>query len=147
MVAKEIREEMGRYAVRGYVPSNASAAALLEMSNRWARAEARKNERQARSRAEKKAAPATSRTVSATRSLAQSIMSSINPSWDDLLDTTFRLPDGTEVTWGDASAEQHESSAESLIHSSASSLENAARHQQAAADIRAANSSSLRDLP
>lgn len=147
MATKEIKEEISRYATLGYVPSTATAQALLEMANRWAKAETRKREREARNHAEKKAAPAALGTVSATRALAQNIMSSISPNWHDLLDTAFRLPDGTEVTWGDASAEQHELSADALIHSSASSIEGAARHQRAAEEIRAAQSNTLRDLP
>lgn len=154
MTTKEIQEEINRYAALGYVPSTTTVQALLEMANRWAKAEARK--REARNRAEREAAPAALGTVRATRALVQSIMSSISPNWHELLDTAFRLPngpeiawglpDGTEVTWSVASADEHELTSDALIHSIASSIEEAARHQQAADEIRAAQSNTLWDL-
>jgi hypothetical protein len=54
----------------------------------------------------------------------------------ELLSTIFALGDGSQVTWGDATAEQHEQRIEMLTRNAAGVVETAARHAAAVRMIR-----------
>lgn len=54
----------------------------------------------------------------------------------ELLSTIFALGDGCQVTWGDATAEQHEQRIEMLTRNAAGVVETAARHAAAVRMIR-----------
>ena len=64
----------------------------------------------------------------------------------ELLDAEFALGDGTSVTWGDATVEQHEVRVEMLTKMAGGTIETAARHQSAIDHLREANATSLNDL-
>lgn len=49
----------------------------------------------------------------------------------ELLATSFSLPDGQEVTWGEASVEQHQQRVEMFAAQAALNIEGAARHRKA----------------
>lgn len=64
----------------------------------------------------------------------------------ELLDAQFNMPDGTTVTWGTATLEQHEARVEMFRVNAVANLEGAARHQQAIEDIKRAGVSTLHHL-
>lgn len=64
----------------------------------------------------------------------------------ELLGTEFALPDGTAVTWGEATVEDHEARQQMFMRNAHGNLEGAARHSQAINDLRAGNVSTLNDL-
>lgn len=61
------------------------------------------------------------------------------------LDITFRLPGGEEVTWGDATVEQHSSIVAHAKSTAQSAIDRASMHQKAIDDIRNAGVSTLRE--
>lgn len=64
----------------------------------------------------------------------------------ELLATHFALGDGTRVTWGSATVEQHRQRIEMLAAMASGTVETAARHQSAIAMLEAAGAASLADL-
>jgi hypothetical protein len=64
----------------------------------------------------------------------------------DLLDSSFFLPDGTEVTWGDATKAQHNLYIGMLKSQRAGLDKNIDLHELAVADIDEGGTSSLREL-
>lgn len=64
----------------------------------------------------------------------------------DLLDTGFALPDGTTVTWGDATVDQHKQRAQMFTANAAANIKGAARHTQAVRDLEASGVETLRTL-
>lgn len=60
-----------------------------------------------------------------------------------LLDSTFALPDGTRVTWSDATVAQHEERAAWLEKTASANVETAGMHRRAVSDIRATGSLTL----
>ena len=68
--------------------------------------------------------------------IARETRSMISSEWTGLLSTTFVLPDGTRVTWADATIEQHEARAEHLEKQAATRLETASLHRKAISDLR-----------
>lgn len=64
----------------------------------------------------------------------------------ELLATIFALGDGTEVTWGRATPEQHELRIEMLAKNAAGVVETAARHRAAISMIRSAGVACLDEI-
>jgi hypothetical protein len=64
----------------------------------------------------------------------------------ELLDAPFALGNGTTVTWGDASIEDHERRIEMLVAHAGGTLATAQRHDAAISMIRAGDVTCLRDL-
>lgn len=64
----------------------------------------------------------------------------------ELLDSSFALPDGTRVRWGDASVSQHMDRAAYLETQAASVVETAALHRQAIQEICDQNVNTLREV-
>lgn len=62
---------------------------------------------------------------------------------DELLNSQFSLPDGTPVTWGTATADQHEARYEMFKNNAMSNLEGAARHKQALDELRQTGAANL----
>jgi hypothetical protein len=60
-----------------------------------------------------------------------------------VLEERFRLPSGEYVSWGEATADQHALMAGTLVDRAARTIETAARHDAAAAAIRASGESTL----
>ena len=54
---------------------------------------------------------------------------------NELLAQSFRMPDGTKVTWGSATVEQHQERLEMLQRNAKANIEAAARHNKAIVDI------------
>lgn len=65
---------------------------------------------------------------------------------EELLATKFRLRDGSEVTWGDATIEQHEHRRQIFLNNAHSNLEGAARHEHAIRDLKATGVATLAEL-
>lgn len=65
---------------------------------------------------------------------------------DELLNSQFNLPDGTSVTWGTATRDQHEARYEMFKTNAMANLEGAARHKKAIDDLNASGVSTLFDL-
>lgn len=67
--------------------------------------------------------------------------------WTSLIAMPFRITRGGKiVTWGEATAEEHEAKAASLEKSAAGTMVTAERHRIAAKEIREAGVSTLNDL-
>jgi hypothetical protein len=64
----------------------------------------------------------------------------------ELLESSFALPDGTRVRWGDATVSQHADRASALESQAASVVETAALHRQAIDAIRDRNVNTLREV-
>ncbi len=64
----------------------------------------------------------------------------------ELLDAEFALGDGTRVTWGKATVEQHHKRMTMLSHNVESNLQAIKRHECAIADITASGTNSLEDI-
>ncbi|MDL9947771.1 hypothetical protein QSJ19_19745 [Gordonia sp. ABSL11-1] len=65
----------------------------------------------------------------------------------ELLDSTFAMPDGTTVAWGDATIDQHQARITMLTKNIAANTEAASRHQRAIRDLETHGVASLRSLP
>ncbi|KQP83725.1 hypothetical protein [Aeromicrobium sp. Leaf291] len=77
----------------------------------------------------------------------QEYTDSMRMQWtQEILSTKFRLGDGTEVTWGGATLEQHKSRHQMFMKNAHANLEGAARHQQAIRDLEATGAQTLADL-
>lgn len=63
----------------------------------------------------------------------------------ELLEASIALPDGTLVTWGEATAEQHEARKAMLEHNVFANAEAAARHEQALLLLRETGASNLNE--
>jgi hypothetical protein len=63
-----------------------------------------------------------------------------------LLTSTFALPDGTRVKWGEATVDQHQQRASMFSKQATAAVENAARHINAIRDIEKAGAGCLNDL-
>jgi hypothetical protein len=64
----------------------------------------------------------------------------------ELLESDFALGDGTHVTWGDATIDQHQKRVDMLQATAQGTLETAARHQRAIIDLESAGAETLREL-
>lgn len=64
---------------------------------------------------------------------------------EELLSETFRV-DGVEVSWGEATVEQHQRRMESLKKHAQGTLETSAKHGQAIAEIKKAHASRLSEV-
>jgi hypothetical protein len=64
----------------------------------------------------------------------------------ELLSTIFALGDGSQVTWGDATAEQHEQRIEMLTRNAVGVVETAARHAAAVRMIRESGATCLAQI-
>lgn len=65
---------------------------------------------------------------------------------DELLASEFSLTDGTRVTWGDATVEQHAERAEMFRRNMVTNAEGAARHLKALDELRASGAPTLKHL-
>lgn len=75
------------------------------------------------------------------------LASSLHREWSAaLLAGEFALPDGSRVSWADATAEQHELRADQLEALAAGDMATASIHRQAIEDIRSAGVDRLADL-
>lgn len=61
----------------------------------------------------------------------------------DLLGTTFGLPDGTLTTWGEATVEQHRERLRMFTAQAVTGIEGAARHRQAIQEIEGSGAACL----
>ncbi len=66
---------------------------------------------------------------------------------NELLASRFTLNDGTSVSWGEATVEQHQERIEMFLANAAANTEGAARHKKAVDDILANNVSRLGEIP
>lgn len=64
----------------------------------------------------------------------------------ELLDSTFALADGSRVTWGDATADQHRERVDMFRRNALANLEGAARHEQAIDALMESGAKSLRKM-
>jgi hypothetical protein len=64
----------------------------------------------------------------------------------ELLASEFALPDGSAVTWGDATVEQHEARREMFAANAVANVEGAARHKAAITALTSADAKCLNDL-
>jgi hypothetical protein len=64
----------------------------------------------------------------------------------ELLSSEFALADGTTVTWGDATVEQHEQRVELFTRNAVANAEGAARHKLAIEALKQSGSPTLNDL-
>lgn len=81
------------------------------------------------------------------RELVERFRESIIMEWTaEVLGSAFTLEDGTKVTWGEASIEQHERREAMFTRNAVKNAEGAARHRQAIIDLRAAGVARLADL-
>lgn len=65
---------------------------------------------------------------------------------EELLESTFALGDGTRVSWGEATIDQHQERVAMFMGNVAANIEGAARHEQAIVDIKTAEVSCLSDV-
>lgn len=65
---------------------------------------------------------------------------------EDLLNSSFALPDGEQVTWGSATTEQHQARVAMFMNNAMTNLEGAARHERAIDDLVSHGSRTLNDL-
>ncbi|MBD8056666.1 hypothetical protein ICV35_23740 [Rhodococcus ruber] len=66
---------------------------------------------------------------------------------EELLASRFVLNDGTMVSWGEATEDQHQERIDMFLANAASNTEGAARHQKAINDLRAHGVRTLRQIP
>lgn len=64
----------------------------------------------------------------------------------EILEQVFTRPDGTEVTWADATADDHVAAAQQARLTADSALLIVAMHEKAATDLRAAGAATLAEL-
>lgn len=64
----------------------------------------------------------------------------------ELLASDFAMPDGTRVTWGEATIEQHEERAAMFQRNAVANAEGAARHVQAVEQLKDSGALTLSDL-
>ena len=64
----------------------------------------------------------------------------------ELLDSTFALRDGTVVTWGEATVEQHEDRRQMFLDNAHANMEGAARHEVAVRELRESGAATLREM-
>lgn len=68
-------------------------------------------------------------------------------SWTaELLDSTFAVGDGTLVTWGEATVEQHAERRQMFLNNAHANMEGAARHESALRELRASGKPTLREM-
>jgi hypothetical protein len=85
--------------------------------------------------------------VEARRDAIAQYMSAIKMVWTaELLVTEFALGDGTKVTWGEATIEQHEIRLDIFTSNAHANLEGAARHAHAIDAIRMAGAARLDEV-
>lgn len=65
---------------------------------------------------------------------------------DELLDSSFALPDGTVVLWGDATVEQHTERKRMFLGNAHANMEGAARHDAAIRELAASRAPNLRAM-
>lgn len=66
---------------------------------------------------------------------------------NELLSSAFALGDGTWVTWGEATAEQHRERRDMFLSNAVANTQGAARHEKALAALEAAHVDTLREIP
>lgn len=64
----------------------------------------------------------------------------------ELLDSTFGLRDGTQVTWGDATVEQHRERRQMFLDNAHANMEGAARHEIALRQLEETGARTLHEL-
>lgn len=65
---------------------------------------------------------------------------------EELLQSTFAMPDGSLVLWGEATVEQHKVRRDMLLSNARGNMEAASRHERAIRDLTQGRRSRLRDL-
>lgn len=79
--------------------------------------------------------------------IVQEFAASLRMTWTaELLGSSFALADGSSVTWGEATTEQHQERIDMFASNAAANLEGAARHQAALRDLEQAHAQTLNDL-
>lgn len=87
------------------------------------------------------------RFASRVSGLLKQYASELRAEWtQELLESTFALPDGLHVTWGTATVDQHMERAQMLSQQAVGTLETAALHRKAIEDIRAGGVSCLVEM-
>jgi hypothetical protein len=87
------------------------------------------------------------RLVSRISTIVDEYVDGLRIEWTaELLGSEFALGDGTRVTWGDATAEQHRARAEMFQNNAVANLEGAARHQKALEALEQSGATTLREM-
>lgn len=87
------------------------------------------------------------RLMSSIQKTVSDFTTAIKLEWTkELLSSTFALPDGTQVTWGSATVEQHEARIAMFEKQAGAAIENAARHRKAIQDIQNMKCNTLEEL-
>lgn len=129
--------EVERMIEAGALDPLATRSALELMAGRWLAEVVRKRERAGSKRGERRAQrrDRSAEALGLARGASRDMGASLEVDWPELFDETFALPDGSRVTWGEATAAEHEARASSLEVMAAGDLEAAAMHRAAAALI------------
>lgn len=151
---QDILDEVENMIEAGALSRSASREALEYMASKYlaeelrhrTRENARNLETEARMAA-RAARPERSAHVIAEKmsQVASWIAQETHTNWTMLLDKTFALPTGEQVTWAAATVEQHEYRATSLEIMAAGDLQTAALHREAVAVIRERHAMNLGD--
>lgn len=83
----------------------------------------------------------------ALKAAVDSFTSAARLEWTrEMLDRDFMTATGVEIAWGDATADEHDAAANSLLEKASRPVRDAALHQMAARDLREAKALTLRHL-
>ena len=119
---------------------------LLECARRYVAAEHNKRDRKSSRTVEtyhKTTAESRAKLLTRISSITSALANHVSPGWaPELLKSTFTVG-GVDVSWANATLEQHEQRAEWLEAHAAGTLETARIHRQAIADIVAAKRNTL----
>lgn len=143
----ELNEMIAEYIEAGGIPNIYDGDVVYEMARRWITNEVKKRKRSSVKTVEVKQkiqAKYLEQRIVQTTVLLETWTEQVSPGWaGTLLAETFSTGDGTEVTWGDATKEQHQSRADWLGEHAASTLETASIHLAAIRDIIASGAMTL----
>ncbi len=128
----------------------AEPALVLECARRYIEARHRAQSRavsRSREQVSKVSLEAELRMRQKVRIIAEDMAVELRATWSrEMLAETFLLPDGTLVTWGQATREQHAARALYLENLAAGSLQTASIHRRAERDIADAHVSKLEEI-
>lgn len=150
--AQEVSEIIDELIASGDIDAVESAGSdvVLECARRYifkAIAQRKRARSRNRERYEKVREEANAKLRAKARMIVDDLARELHSEWSaSLLKATFSLPNGSQVSWADATTEEHEARAAQLEGLAAGDLQTAAIHRQAVADILAAGVSKLGDL-
>lgn len=129
---------------------NLDADVLVEIADRWLRAEYSKRVRATARQLERtnqRVDIVDAALANAVNRIARDAASRIINEWaPSLLAQTFTLPNGRTVRWGEATAAEHEARASQLEKHASGVIQTAALHRRALSDIQASGGKSLNEL-